>query len=159
MNVRVYASGFCNLEHINEDGIMRLPDGATLNDVYKKLRIPFLLNYLYNNIPADADPLGPDNILGFTSGLLTDTGSLVTGRWMAVCKSPLTGGWGDANCGGDFAPRSSDVVTTPSSSRGSRPRRYSCMWTSRVRSCGTPRISGATDAIEDREHPSERSAR
>ncbi|MBW2270295.1 MAG: hypothetical protein JRH16_17155 [Deltaproteobacteria bacterium] len=60
--------------------------------------------YLYNNIPADADPLGPDNILGFTSGLLTDTGSLVTGRWMAVCKSPLTGGWGDANCGGDFAP-------------------------------------------------------
>ncbi len=60
--------------------------------------------YLYNNIPADADPLGPDNILGLTSGLLTDTGSLVTGRWMAVCKSPLTGGWGDANCGGDFAP-------------------------------------------------------
>ncbi|MBW2244809.1 MAG: aldehyde ferredoxin oxidoreductase [Deltaproteobacteria bacterium] len=60
--------------------------------------------YLYNNIPADADPLGPDNILGLTSGLLTGSGSLVTGRWMAVCKSPLTGGWGDANCGGDFAP-------------------------------------------------------
>ncbi len=60
--------------------------------------------YLYNNIPADADPLGPENILGLTSGILTDTGSLVTGRWMAVCKSPLTGGWGDANCGGSFAP-------------------------------------------------------
>lgn len=60
--------------------------------------------YLYNNIPKGADPLGPDNILGFTSGLLTDTGGLVTGRWMAVCKSPLTGGWGDANCGGNFAP-------------------------------------------------------
>ncbi|MDP6977163.1 MAG: aldehyde ferredoxin oxidoreductase C-terminal domain-containing protein [Myxococcota bacterium] len=60
--------------------------------------------YLYNQIPADADPLGPDNILGFTSGLLVGSGSLITGRWMAVCKSPLTGGWGDANCGGDFAP-------------------------------------------------------
>ncbi len=60
--------------------------------------------YLYNNIPANADPLGPDNILGFTSGLLVGSGTLVTGRWMAVCKSPLTGGWGDANCGGDFAP-------------------------------------------------------
>ncbi|MAG34037.1 MAG: hypothetical protein CL908_24420 [Deltaproteobacteria bacterium] len=60
--------------------------------------------YLYNNIPAEADPLGPDNILGITSGLLSDTGTLVTGRWMAVCKSPLTGGWGDANCGGSFAP-------------------------------------------------------
>ena len=60
--------------------------------------------YLYKHIPADADPLGPDNILGFVSGLLTNTGSLMTGRWMAVCKSPLTGGWGDANCGGTLAP-------------------------------------------------------
>lgn len=60
--------------------------------------------YLYQNIPAGADPLGPDNILGFLSGLLTGTGSLVTGRWMVVCKSPLTGGWGDANCGGTLSP-------------------------------------------------------
>lgn len=60
--------------------------------------------YLYKNIPADADPMGPDNILGITSGVLTNTGSLMTGRWMAVCKSPLTGGWGDANCGGTLAP-------------------------------------------------------
>ncbi len=60
--------------------------------------------YLYNNIPVGADPLGPDNILGFTSGLLTGTGSFMTGRWMAVCKSPLTGGWGDSNCGGNLAP-------------------------------------------------------
>ncbi len=59
---------------------------------------------LYNRIPAGADPLGPDNILGFVSGLLTGTGSLITGRWMVVCKSPLTGGWGDANCGGNFSP-------------------------------------------------------
>ncbi len=31
---------------------------------------------LYDRIPAGADPLGPDNILGFVSGLLTGTGSL-----------------------------------------------------------------------------------
>lgn len=60
--------------------------------------------YLYRHIPAGADSLGPDNILGFTSGLLTGTGSFMTGRWMAVCKSPLTGGWGDSNCGGTLAP-------------------------------------------------------
>ncbi len=59
---------------------------------------------LYKYIPKDADPLGPDNILGITSGLLTGTGMPVTGRWMAVCKSPITNGWGDANCGGTFAP-------------------------------------------------------
>ena len=55
---------------------------------------------LYNEIPAGADPLGPENVLGIVSGLLTGTGSFMTGRWMVVCKSPLTGGWGDANCGG-----------------------------------------------------------
>ena len=60
--------------------------------------------YLYQHIPAGCDPLGPDNMLGFVSGLLTATGSLMTGRWLAVCKSPLTGGWGDANCGGTLSP-------------------------------------------------------
>ncbi len=59
---------------------------------------------LYNRIPAGADPLRPENVLGFVSGLLTGTPSLVTGRWMVVCKSPITGGWGDANCGGNFSP-------------------------------------------------------
>lgn len=60
--------------------------------------------YLYKNIPAGADPLGADNIIGFVSGALTGTGALMCGRWMAVTKSPLTGGWGDANCGGNFSP-------------------------------------------------------
>ena len=40
----------------------------------------------------------------FCSGFLTGTGSLFTGRWTLVGKSPLTGGWGDANCGGTFSP-------------------------------------------------------
>ncbi|MBN2875279.1 MAG: hypothetical protein JXM71_09315, partial [Spirochaetales bacterium] len=59
---------------------------------------------LYDEIPAGADPLGPDNVLCFVSGLLTGTGVVMTGRWMVACKSPLTGGWGDANCGGTLSP-------------------------------------------------------
>ena len=59
---------------------------------------------IYRDIPAGADPLGPDNVLGFTPGLLTGTSSFMMGRFMAHCKSPLTGGIGDANCGGQFAP-------------------------------------------------------
>ncbi len=59
---------------------------------------------LYRMIPAGADPLGPDNVLALFSGLLTGTGSLFTGRWMAAAKSPLTGTWGDANSGGMFSP-------------------------------------------------------
>lgn len=59
---------------------------------------------LYRRIPAGADPLGPDNILAFMSGMLTGTGTWFSGRWMVAGKSPLTGGWGDANCGGTFSP-------------------------------------------------------
>jgi aldehyde:ferredoxin oxidoreductase len=58
----------------------------------------------YDLIPAGADPIGPDNVLGFSSGLLTGTSALFAGRWMVTGKSPLTGGWGDANCGGNFGP-------------------------------------------------------
>lgn len=59
---------------------------------------------LTDMIPVGADPLGPDNALAFMSGRLTGSGSMMTGRWMVCCKSPLTGGWGDANCGGTFSP-------------------------------------------------------
>ena len=60
--------------------------------------------WCYRNIPAGADPMGPDNVLCITSGLLTSTGSVITGRWMCITKSPATGGIGEANCGGTFAP-------------------------------------------------------
>jgi len=59
---------------------------------------------LYDWMPPHADPLGPDNVLGFIPGLLTGAGVLFGGRFMVVGKSPLTGGWGDANCGGHFGP-------------------------------------------------------
>ena len=59
---------------------------------------------LMDEIPAGADALGPDNVLAFMSGALTGTGAVMTGRWMVACKSPLTGGWGDANCGGTLSP-------------------------------------------------------
>ena len=58
---------------------------------------------LFDRIPAGADPLGPDNILGFFPGLLTGT-PLFGQRFQVVAKSPKNGGWGDANCGGDFGP-------------------------------------------------------
>lgn len=59
---------------------------------------------LYERMPAGADPLGPDNVLGLVTGILTGTRSPSAGRFIAVGKSPLTGGWGDANSGGKFGP-------------------------------------------------------
>lgn len=49
------------------------------------------------------NPLAPESVLGFCSGLLTGTGAYFAGRFMVVGKSPLTGGWGDSNCGGFFS--------------------------------------------------------
>ncbi len=57
---------------------------------------------LFEQQRAGVDPLGPENTLGFTTGPLTGTEAPTGGRYMAVCKSPLTGGWGDANSGGYF---------------------------------------------------------
>jgi aldehyde:ferredoxin oxidoreductase len=49
------------------------------------------------------DPLSAESYLGFCSGLLTASGAYFSGRFMVVGKSPLTGGWGDANAGGFFS--------------------------------------------------------
>jgi len=57
---------------------------------------------IYSRMKAGADPLGPDNILGFTTGPFTGTQAISGTRFTVVGKSPLTGGWGDANSGGYF---------------------------------------------------------
>ena len=59
---------------------------------------------LYNRQKSGVDPLGPDNTLGLITGPLTGTPATFGCRWVAVGKSPLSGGWGDANCGGYFGP-------------------------------------------------------
>lgn len=59
---------------------------------------------LYRMIPPGVDPLGPENILGFFTGLLTGTRGITSNRYVVVAKSPKTGGWGDANSGGTFGP-------------------------------------------------------
>ncbi len=57
---------------------------------------------LYDNMQAGVDPLGPDNIFGVLTGPLTGTSAPTATRWTVVAKSPLTGGWGDANGSGYF---------------------------------------------------------
>jgi aldehyde:ferredoxin oxidoreductase len=60
--------------------------------------------YIYKRQSANADPLGPENTLGFLTGPLTGTNAVAGNRFTVVGKSPKTGGWGDANCGGQFGP-------------------------------------------------------
>jgi molybdopterin converting factor small subunit len=41
MRIRVYAPRFADHSRIDEDGFVTLPDGATLDELLKTLRIPF----------------------------------------------------------------------------------------------------------------------
>jgi aldehyde:ferredoxin oxidoreductase len=59
---------------------------------------------LYSRQPGRISALGPENILGIVTGPLTGTAACFGCRFTAVAKSPLTDGWGDANCGGFFGP-------------------------------------------------------
>jgi aldehyde:ferredoxin oxidoreductase len=58
---------------------------------------------LYDRTPAGIDPLGPDNPLIFATGPLNGSVAPQSNRFAVVCKSPLTGGIGNATCGGSFA--------------------------------------------------------
>ena len=59
---------------------------------------------LYSLQKCGVDPLGPENMLGILTGPFTGTIVPPGLRYMAVAKSPLTGGWGEANSGGFFGP-------------------------------------------------------
>ncbi len=59
---------------------------------------------LYSRQKGGVDALGPENMLGVMTGPLTGTPAPLGCRYVVVGKSPLTGGWGDANCGSEFGP-------------------------------------------------------
>jgi len=60
------------------------------------------LHYLYERLRPGIDPLGPDNILVFMTGVLMGTGAPCCGRFAALTKSPLTGILLSSSCGGPF---------------------------------------------------------
>ncbi|MDY6831663.1 MAG: aldehyde ferredoxin oxidoreductase N-terminal domain-containing protein, partial [Thermodesulfobacteriota bacterium] len=60
------------------------------------------LKLIYDRMPMDADPLGPDNILAVMPGVLMGTGAPCSGRFAAVAKSPQTGVMVSSSCGGPF---------------------------------------------------------
>jgi len=59
---------------------------------------------LYNHTNANVDPLGPDNVLLISAGLLAGTCASATARTHVMAKSALTGVLGSTNMGGFFAP-------------------------------------------------------
>jgi aldehyde:ferredoxin oxidoreductase len=62
----------------------------------------FGVKYLYDEVPADTDALGPDNKLIFASGPFSGTTVPCASRMAVTGKSPLTGAVGMALTGGHF---------------------------------------------------------
>lgn len=59
---------------------------------------------LYNHLKPGVDPLGPENVLIVSCGLLCGTLASATSRYHVMAKSPLGGFLGSCNGGGFFAP-------------------------------------------------------
>ena len=62
----------------------------------------FVGYYLLKETPKGTDPLGPENILVFAGGTFTGVPIAGAGRSVVGAKSPLTGGYGEAEAGGFF---------------------------------------------------------
>jgi aldehyde:ferredoxin oxidoreductase len=89
---------------------VNLSDGKTrTEEVSEDLAKKFVGGYgigariMYERMKPGADPLGSENIFALGTGPLTLAGTVSTCRYTAMGKSPLTGYWGDANSGGNFA--------------------------------------------------------
>ena len=85
------STGGVKVEEISED-IQRKYIGGSGLAAYIMRRFRF----------GEIDPLGPENVLIFSSGPLTGANVPTSGRFAVAAKSPLTGIWGEADSGGRF---------------------------------------------------------
>src|SRR5579859_5121031 len=59
-----------------------------------------IAHYLLREVPQNADPLGPENVLVFACGILTGLPFPGAGRHSVGAKSPLTRAFGESEAGG-----------------------------------------------------------
>lgn len=90
---------------------VNLTSGKTTSKaIPKKIRQFYLggrginMYLLYNHIKPKEDALSPENVLLVGAGFLCGVPALGSGRCDIAAKSPITGGVGDSNIGGFFAP-------------------------------------------------------
>jgi len=62
------------------------------------------LYYLLKELKPKTDPLGPENILVFSGSVISGTPATGLSRFSVAAKSPLTGGFGEAEAGGWWIP-------------------------------------------------------
>ena len=62
------------------------------------------VQYLLRELPKGVEPLSPDNVLVLACSVITGTMVPGASRFTAAAKSPLTGGYGEAEAGGYWGP-------------------------------------------------------
>lgn len=85
--------GTTSVETFDEGFYRRYPGGKALATYH-----------LLREMPAGADPLGPDNVLVLAAGLLTGAPVSTATRFNAIARSPLTGAFGESEAGGYWGP-------------------------------------------------------
>ncbi len=80
---------------------LQLPD-----EIYRKYigGTGLAARLLFERGNLEAEPLDPDNLLIFATGPLTGIGMSGSSRLSVGARSPQTGIWGQASCGGNFGP-------------------------------------------------------
>jgi aldehyde:ferredoxin oxidoreductase len=63
------------------------------------------IKLLYEEIEAGSDPLGPNNVLMFSTGPMTGAPLAGGVKYSVACRSPLTGTWDDSSASGFFGPQ------------------------------------------------------
>ncbi|MEM2614253.1 MAG: aldehyde ferredoxin oxidoreductase N-terminal domain-containing protein, partial [Nitrososphaerota archaeon] len=81
--------------------IEKLKDDLALNYIGGK---GFGAKILYEELKPKIDPYDPSNMLIFAAGPVNGLVLSGAAKLCAVFKSPLTGIWGESQCGGYFAP-------------------------------------------------------
>ena len=83
----------------------------------------FNMHVLYDQLPVNTDPLGPENLLIVSCGLLTGTAAPSSARLHINALSPLTGILGSSNIGGNFGARlrSNEILSVTVRGKATKP--------------------------------------
>jgi aldehyde:ferredoxin oxidoreductase len=86
-------NGHCLSEQVDETRARKFIGGSG-----------YAADILYRELKAGIDPLGSDNKIVFSTSPLSENIVAGGGSIILCFKSPLTNGWGESRCGGNFGP-------------------------------------------------------
>ncbi len=106
---------------------------------------------LHERSKPGVDPLGPENNLIFSTGVLTGTMGSSTGRYEVVTRAPLNGTLAGSNSGGYWGPELKYAGYDMVILKDSRRSLYISIFITERLSCATHPTSGARMSLRQRQ--------